>query len=55
MAERYVCTKEAPWDKTKGDLAIHPDAKCVGECYEGCCDDYECPNCKTAWREEQAQ
>lgn len=23
----------------------HPNAKCIGECSEGCCDRYECPDC----------
>lgn len=52
--ERYKCTPEAPWTPNK-DPAVHPDAKGDGECYEGCCDYYKCPNCGHRWREEQAQ
>lgn len=30
----------------------HPHAKCIGECSEGCCDRYECPDCGRRWLEE---
>lgn len=30
----------------------HPNAKHVGTCYEGCCDDYECPECGLTFRVE---
>ncbi len=50
---RFVCTKDDPWTKEKhAGRVVHPDAKCVGECYEGCCDDYRCPNCGATWRVE---
>lgn len=50
---RYVCTKEHPWTPDKGH-AIRPDAVDDGGCYEGCCDDYRCPNCGTKWRTEHS-
>ncbi len=30
----------------------HPDAVRVGDCGEGCCDDYECPDCGKSFRVE---
>lgn len=53
--ERYVCTKAAPWDKAKGVRATHPDAEDVGECSDGCCDYYKCPNCGLRFTVEVAQ
>lgn len=46
-AERYVCTKAAPWTPERGDFAAHPDAVAdePDTCREGCCDKYRCPNC----------
>ena len=42
--ERYVCRPDAPWKPGMGP-AIHPAARDVGECSDGCCDKYECPLC----------
>lgn len=36
-------------------LYVHPNAVDVGECYEGCCDKYECPDCGTRFTVEAAQ
>ena len=44
MSDRYICTKESPWMPDKG-RAEHPDAVDIGECSDGCCDKYRCPNC----------
>jgi hypothetical protein len=55
MDRRYVCTKAEPWDKSKGERAHHPDAKDDGECHDGCCDYYLCPNCKLRFRVELSQ
>ena len=33
----------------------HQGAKWVGECYDGCCDDYKCEDCGHEWRVEAAQ
>lgn len=53
---RHVCTKEDPWTPAKSDRAVHPDASTFGDgCYEGCCDDYRCPNCGVEWRKEHPQ
>jgi hypothetical protein len=43
-----VCTKAAP--DPCADL--HPDAEDAGECPEGCCDRYHCPNCGIYWTVE---
>jgi hypothetical protein len=53
--ERYVCTKDNPWDQSKGTPAQHPDAVDDGECWEGCCDYYKFPNCGLRFRVELAQ
>lgn len=51
MAERIDCrTAEKPL--AKGPRYIHPNAKSVGTCSEGCCDDYKCPDCGTRFRVE---
>lgn len=55
MNDRYVCTKEAPWSKDKGEFAQHPDAADVGECVDGCCDLYHCPHCGLSFRVEVGQ
>lgn len=36
----------------KGKRYTHPNAESVGSCYEGCCDDYRCPDCGTEFRVE---
>lgn len=53
--KRYLCTAEQPMPKGSEGLWSHPDAKCVGGCAEGCCDDYSCPNCGARWRYENPQ
>lgn len=53
--DRYVCTKDAPWDTSKGPRATHPDAKDDGECSDGCCDYFRCPNCNLRFRVEAAK
>lgn len=50
--ERYVCTAAAPWSKEKGKWAQHPDAKSDGECANGCCDYWKCPNCGLRFKTE---
>lgn len=54
-SERYVCTKLAPWRPELGVRAAHPDAVGDGECSDGCCDFYKCPNCGMPFRVEAAQ
>jgi hypothetical protein len=55
--DRYVCTKENPWEPGFG-RAMHPDAKYLkdkdygdGECTEV----YHCPNCDLTFECEIAQ
>lgn len=55
MSHPYMCTPEAPWDKSKGTPVEHVGAKNVGECSESCCDYWECPNCGTHFKTEVAQ
>ena len=47
----YVCTKEAPWNKTLGDRAQHPDAVCT---YDGGWEQeyerYKCPHCDLSFK-----
>jgi len=46
--KRFICTKEIPWDKSKGEYAIHPDAVYIKDKDYGDGDYsevYECPNC----------
>ena len=38
-----------------GPRYVHPNAVSTGECYEGCCDDYKCPDCGTEFRVEAPQ
>lgn len=30
----------------------HPNATSPGDCAEGCCEHYRCPDCGTAWKQE---
>lgn len=55
MTQPYICTKESPWDASKGTRVQHPDAVDVGECLDGCCDYYKCPNCGRRFTVEVAQ
>lgn len=52
---RFVCTKDDPWKPEKGEFVWHPDAKDDGECSEGCCDYFKCPNCGLRFKVEAAQ
>ena len=55
MRETFICTKERPWTPSYGAPAQHPDACDVGECSEGCCDKYRCPNCNLTFLVELPQ
>jgi len=58
ITDRFVCTKENPWDSTKGDRAEHPDAKYLRDVDygDGCCvAKYSCPNCGLTFGEEIVQ
>ena len=55
MGERYVCTKDAPWSRDKGEFSQHPDAIDEGECSDSCCDLYHCQNCGLHFRVEVGQ
>ncbi len=50
MSERIDCRTVQTIEP--GKRYIHPNAKGTGSCYDGCCDEYECPDCGTTWREE---
>lgn len=47
---RIDCRTVEKVESGTGKRYLHPNAKVVGDCYEGCCDDYECPDCGTTWR-----
>jgi hypothetical protein len=56
--DRYICTKESPWDKSKGNRSAHPDAVFLEDKDYGlgevrAC--YKCPNCGLYFEEELAQ
>lgn len=55
----HRCTKADPWDTSKGDLVMHPDAYEVGRQRDGYpggdLQDYECPHCKHRWTQELPQ
>ena len=39
----------------KGKFYIHPNAASDGECAEGCCDSFSCPDCGRTWFSEVPQ
>lgn len=39
----------------KGPRYLHPNAISKGSCYEGCCDEFECPDCGTHFQNEMPQ
>jgi len=51
VAERIDC-RTADKPLAKNQWYFHPNANLVGGCYEGCCDDYECPDCGAQFRVE---
>jgi hypothetical protein len=53
MSDRHVCTKEDPWDESKG-RATHPDATIEddGDVYV---DTYDCPHCRKRFKVEVAE
>lgn len=59
LDERLICTKEAPYKPAEhlgaAPRVVHPDAKVIGDCLQGCCDRYECPNCGVRWLTEVPQ
>lgn len=52
---RLLCAPGQPMPKGAKGWWLHPNARNVGECYEGCCDDFECPDCGATWRVECPQ
>jgi len=52
MTERIDCRTVEKVESGVGKLYVHPNATVVGDCAEGCCDDYKCPDCGTTWRVE---
>lgn len=52
---RLLCTPERPMPKGADGAWLHPWATIVGDCFEGCCDDYRCFACGHEWRQECAQ
>lgn len=49
---RCMCTPEHPMPSGVGGHWTHAGAEVVGECYEGCCDDFKCKDCGATWRVE---
>lgn len=49
---RVDCRTVAERPLPKGPRYIHPNAKCTGSDYDGCCDEYECPDCGTEFSVE---
>lgn len=52
---RYICTRETPWSHSIPGRVVHPDAVDDGECFDGCCDYWKCPNCGHRWKTEVPQ
>jgi hypothetical protein len=52
MAERIDCRTVPERPLPKGPFYVHPNAKYVGSDYDGCCDEYECPDCGTEFSVE---
>lgn len=52
LAQRPPCTATSPAPKGDEREYYHPEAVKVGECSEGCCDDFRCPHCGVTWRVE---
>lgn len=48
--ERIDCRTVAEIED--GKLYVHPNARFVRMCFEGCCDYYECPDCGIDFRVE---
>jgi hypothetical protein len=51
---RLICTPERPMPKNAKGQWSHPAAELVGDCGDGCCDDFRCPACGAEWRCEWA-
>lgn len=49
---RYECSSQHPMPKGSPGMWLHPEAKVIGGCHDGCCDDYCCPACGAEWRQE---
>ncbi len=55
---RFRCTKETPWDPSKGTPVEHPDAVAGEDRDFGhgeYCASYTCPHCGHTWYEELPQ
>jgi hypothetical protein len=50
MSEYIDCRSVKERPLPEGPFYKHPNAYVEGECYEGCCDKYHCPDCGTRWR-----
>lgn len=53
MSDRHICTKEDPWDETKG-RAVHPD-RIIEDDGDVYVDTYNCPNCGVRFKVEVAE
>jgi hypothetical protein len=57
MSKRFICTKENPWTKEKGERSAHPDAEEIDADYGslargGSHVQYKCPHCGLTFWEE---
>lgn len=50
--ERIDCRTVIERPLPKGPRYQHPNAKYVGDDYDGCCERYECPDCGTHFKME---